>query len=164
LGTNSKTPMKFAMITVSTSRYNKKIPDESGNIASEIIRLSGNRIISRCLVPDSATKICGEIFRALYFSPDVVLLIGGTGPTKDDLTDSCVKSISDKIIEGFGERFRELSYGEVGDNAMIGNAIMGLLDKNVIIAVPGSPSAVRTSLKLAINILPHILSLRRREL
>ncbi len=156
--------IKFALITVSTSRYKGKINDESGGLASELIRSSGNHVIFRWLVPDTASKIKGEILRAFNFSPDVVVLIGGTGPTKDDLTDSCVKSVSDKIIDGFGERFRELSFEEVGDNAMIGNAVMGVFNDGAIIAVPGSPSAVRTSLKLAINILPHILSLRRREL
>ncbi|MDG6927504.1 MAG: molybdenum cofactor biosynthesis protein [Nitrososphaerota archaeon] len=159
-----KPAIKFALITVSTSRYEGKISDESGDLASKLIRSSGNRVIFRWLVPDVAAKIKGEIFRAFNFSPDAIILIGGTGPTKDDLTDSCVKSVSDKIIEGFGERFRDLSYKEVGDNAMIGNAIMGMFNDGVIIAVPGSPSAVGTSLKLAINILPHILSLRRREL
>ncbi len=156
--------IKFALITVSTSRYRGAIHDESGQIASELIRGSGNRVIFRGLVPDDASKIKGEIFMAFSFSPDVVLLIGGTGPTKDDLTDSCVKSLSDKIIDGFGERFRALSQQEVGDNALIGNAVMGLFNDGVIMAVPGSPSAVRVSLRLAINILPHILSLRRREL
>ncbi|MGC8661703.1 MAG: MogA/MoaB family molybdenum cofactor biosynthesis protein [Nitrososphaeria archaeon] len=160
----SKSLIKFALITVSTSRYMGKISDESGNVASELIRSSGNKVIFRWLVPDIAVRIKEEIFRAFNFFPDVIILIGGTGPTKDDLTDSCVKSVSDKIIDGFGERFRDLSYEEVGDNAMIGNAVMGMFNDSVIIAVPGSPSAVRTSLKLAINILPHILSLRRREL
>ncbi|MEM0123147.1 MAG: MogA/MoaB family molybdenum cofactor biosynthesis protein [Conexivisphaerales archaeon] len=159
----SKPTIKFALITVSTSRYDRKISDESGNIASGLIRSSNNKVIFRWLVPDKEAKIKGEIFRALNFFPDVIILIGGTGPTKDDLTDLCVKSVSDKIIEGFGELFRDLSYKEVGDNAMIGNAIMGMFNDSVIIAVPGSPSAVRTSIKLAINILPHILSLRRRE-
>jgi len=154
--------IRFAIITVSTSRYRGDAEDESGRIASELIRGSGNRVIFRGIVPDDSIMIKGEIFKALSFHPDTVLLIGGTGPTRDDLTDLCVRSLSDKIIDGFGERFRALSWDEVGDNAIIGNAVMGLLSDAVIIAVPGSPSAVRASLKIAFNILPHILSLRRR--
>mgnify|MGYP001772616382 CR=1 FL=1 len=154
--------IRFAIITVSTSRYGGDAEDESGRIASELIRGSGNRVIFRGIVPDDSIKIKGEIFKALSFHPDAVLLIGGTGPTKDDLTDSCVRSLSDKIVDGFGERFRALSLDEVGDNAIIGNAVMGLISDAAIIAVPGSPSAVTVSLKIAFNILPHILSLRRR--
>jgi len=63
----------FGIITVSTSRfYSEKAVDESGLLASAIIRNSGYKVCCRSLVPDDKLAITGSLTSMLFnFKPSV---------------------------------------------------------------------------------------------
>ena len=60
----------------------------------------------------------------------------------------------DRIVPGFGELFRQLSYQEIGSAALLSRALAGLARGRVVIAVPGSRGAVRLAMEKLI--LPEI--------
>ena len=49
-----------------------------------------------------------------------------------------------KPIAGYGELFRMLSYQQIGPAAMLSRAVGGLIDRTVVLTMPGSPAAVRS--------------------
>jgi len=49
----------------------------------------------------------------------------------------------EKVIPGFGELFRMLSYEQVGSAAMLSRALAGTYKGLMVFSTPGSPKAVR---------------------
>ncbi len=84
--------LNFAIITVSTSRYNdfqvgKRIENPSGGIATKLLEEAGYKVVYSDLVSDDAGLIRKSLEKAANMSSvDVVITCGGTGVTKTDVT------------------------------------------------------------------------------
>lgn len=160
--------VKFSIYVVSTSRYSaiqrgEKVEDVSGDLAVSIIKSAGFEVLSKEIIPDSREAIMRALDEALKSGADVLMFIGGTGITWDDVTIETLDLILQKRIEGFGEIFRFLSFQEVGPAAMISRATAGIYKHLIVFALPGSPSAVKLALeKLIIPEIRHIIYLSRR--
>ncbi len=153
--------IKFCVITVSSSRYlEKNKEDLSGGIAVKFLKKIG-RPCCRFLVPDVYDLVLEKTLKSMELGAEAIVLIGGTGATKDDLSDLVVEGISEKILYGFGEEFRRRSVGSSGLNGIIGNAVLGLRGNSVLLALPGSPNAVELGVNLFIEVAPHIVGQRR---
>ncbi|MGC8571193.1 MogA/MoaB family molybdenum cofactor biosynthesis protein [Caldivirga sp.] len=159
--------VNFFIITVSTSRYElmkagKQYKDESGDLASLKITNSGHSVVGRLLVSDDERMIKGSLSELLHRDDvDVVVLIGGTGLAKSDVTIETVRPLFSKEIEGFGELFRFISYQKIGASAMLSRATAGIINNKLVVCLPGSPDAVETGLNLIINQVSHILYVAR---
>ncbi len=87
---------------------------------------------------------------------DVIIFNGGTGISKYDLTPEALTPYL-RILPGFGEMFRLLSYQEIGVTAMMSRAIAGIFDGRIIFAIPGSPDACRLAMeKIIMKEINHI--------
>lgn len=159
--------VNFFIITVSTSRYElmkagKQYKDESGDLATAKITNSGHSVVGRLLVSDNEGMIKGALGELLRRSDvDVIILIGGTGLAKSDVTIESVRPLFNKEIDGFGELFRFISYQKIGASAMLSRATAGIINDKLIVCLPGSPDAVETGLNLIIDQVSHILYIAR---
>ena len=159
--------LRFALITVSSSRYIAKIrgepySDRSQEIASSIIEEHGHRVEVRDLVDDDLEMIRSRLMALLEDeSLDVVIFIGGTGLSKKDVTIEAVKPLFEKEVEGFGEIFRWLSFQQIGAAAALSRATMGVIGDKAVICLPGSPHAVELALKNFLGELPHLIYVLR---
>ena len=89
---------------------------------------------------------------------DAAIFSGGTGITPTDLTIETVTPFFDKILPGFGEFFRRISYDKVGSAAVLSRAVAGVVKGKAIFCIPGSPDAVKTALEMLIlPEAPHIV-------
>ncbi len=156
--------LRFGIFTVSTSRYKKmvkgeKIEDISGDITEALIRNAGQLIAFRKLIPDDKTLIEESIHQALA-SPDLdaVIFCGGTGIAPSDITIETVSPFLQKILPGFGEVFRSLSFKAIGSAAVLSRAIAGVAKGKVFFCIPGSPDAVKLCIeKLILPETAHIV-------
>ena len=73
----------------------------------------------------------------------VVLSTGGTGVTGRDGTPEAVAPLLDKIIDGFGETFRQLSYQTIGTSTLQSRAIAGVANGTYVFCLPGSSGACK---------------------
>ncbi len=155
--------MNVTVITVSSSRYEKAsqgmtIDDESGSKATEMVRASNHKIVSRKLISDDKEMIRLEVLRSFYDEDaDVVVLTGGTGLAKKDVTFESIRPLLDKNIEGFGELFRAISYQKIGSPSYLSRALAGVLGGKLIFCLPGSPQAVELALGLILPELSHMV-------
>jgi len=142
-----------AVVTVSDSRTEET--DSSGRVIIDRLRGAGHRVIEYAIVPDSFEQI-QAMMRALLERDEVevIILNGGTGITRRDVTVEAVASFFDKRLEGFGELFRHLSYEEIGPAAIMSRACAGLAVGRIIICLPGSTGAVVMAMERII--LPQI--------
>ena len=73
-----------------------------------------------------------------------VITTGGTGITGRDGTPEAVAPLLDKCIDGFGEVFRAVSFGEIGASTIQSRAIAGVANGTFVFCLPGSSGACRT--------------------
>ena len=84
-------------------------------------------------------------------SINVVLTTGGTGVTGRDGTPEAVEPLLDKVIDGFGETFRSLSYQTIGTSTLQSRAIAGVANGTYIFCLPGSSGACKDGWSKLIN-------------
>ena len=119
--------------------------------------------LSRDLVRDEVDSV-RETVLSRCPQADLLLLTGGTGVTRRDVSVEAVDAILDKRLDGFCELFRMLSFREIGARAMLSRAIAGVREQSVLFCLPGSPAAVRLALeRLILPSVGHLVHLLGRE-
>ena len=76
---------------------------------------------------------------------DSIILSGGTGITGSDGTPEAVIVLLDKVIEGFGEIFRAISYDKIKTSSLQTRALAGVVNSKFIFVLPGSLDACKTA-------------------
>jgi molybdenum cofactor biosynthesis protein B len=134
--------LNIALLTVSDSR--SPAEDRSGDLLAERLTKAGHRLADRALVVDDAAKIVAR-FRAWIADPaiDVVISTGGTGVTGRDVTPEALEQVAEKLIPGFGELFRLISFNKIGTSALQSRATAGVAGGTYLFALPGSPGACK---------------------
>jgi molybdenum cofactor biosynthesis protein B len=135
--------------------------DEAGDVAEEQTRQAGHQISGRALLSDDVRMLRREVGRFLSGKDDVLLMMGGTGVSKKDVTIEAVRPFFEKELDGFGELVRRLGYDEVGSAAMLTRATAGVAKGKLVVCMPGSPAAVNSALKAFIGELPHAVFIAR---
>lgn len=137
-------PLKVAVLTVSDTRTFDD--DKSGGYLAQAVAAAGHELVERRLVTDDVYRM-RAVFSAWIAAPDVevVLSTGGTGVTGRDSTPEAVRPLFDKPIEGFGELFRQLSFGEIGASTIQSRCVAGMANGTFIFCLPGSTGACRSA-------------------
>ena len=155
---NDLGPLRAAVITVSDTRT--VADDTSGQLASELLRAAGHEVTQHTIVADDRQAIAQSIRDAVGVGARLVVLTGGTGIARRDVTYEAVAALLDKTLDGFGEAFRRLSWDEIGPRAVLSRAIAGVHNGALIAALPGSTKAVRLGMeKVLLPIAQHAAGL-----
>ena len=125
---------------------------------------AGHSTALRSIVPDQAEAIRAALLGALGRSEiDAVIITGGTGVSPRDVTPDTVEPLLEKLLSGFGELFRMLSFEEIGAAALLSRALAGVASGSVVFVMPGSSGAVRLAMeRLILPELAHIVGQLRR--
>ncbi|MCU0860201.1 MAG: molybdopterin-binding protein [Thermoplasmata archaeon] len=133
--------VEFAVLTVSDTRT--EADDLSGKAIVELMSASGHRCVRKAIVRDEASEIQRSL-REFIESPSVkaVIVNGGTGIARRDVTLEALEEYQEKSLPGFGELFRALSYEEIGSAAMMSRAAAFVSEGKPVFCLPGSRNAV----------------------
>ena len=134
-------PVSVAIVTVSDTRTSET--DVNGEYLRQQLRAAGNRVHSSRVVRDEPAEVEAALDELVGEDVQVVLFNGGTGISRRDRTFDVLSRKLDKVLPGFGEIFRMLSYEQVGSAAMFSRATAGVYAGKVVVSTPGSPAAVR---------------------
>ena len=136
-------PINIGLITISDTRIEED--DKSGNLLKETNRKFWSySYYKKIIIPDDIEEIKKVITKfSKEPSIDVIITTGGTGLTGRDSTPEAIIALSDKIIDGFGELFRQLSYEKIGTSTIQSRAIAAVINHTYIFALPGSPGACK---------------------
>lgn len=88
----------------------------------------------------------------------LVLTTGGTGPAPRDITPEATKNVSQKVLDGFGERMRSVSLQYV-PTAILSRQIAAIRNSALIINLPGKPKSIRECLDAVFPAVPYCLDL-----
>ncbi len=135
-------PLNIAILTVSDSR--NEATDKSGAFLIERLKAAGHRKADKRIEPDNMFRIRATVSDWIA-DPDIEVIIttGGTGVTGRDGTPEAVKPLLEKVLDGFGELFRALSYDNIGTSTMQSRALCGVANGTYIFCLPGSTGACR---------------------
>jgi len=135
-------PLNIAVLTVSDSRT--EATDKSGKILVERLIAAGHNSADKRIEPDDiyALRACVSEWIAAE-RIQVVITTGGTGITGRDGTPEAIMPLLDKIIDGFGEMFRVLSYESIGTSTLQSRCLAGVANGTYIFCLPGSTGACK---------------------
>jgi molybdenum cofactor biosynthesis protein B len=139
-----KAPQSVALgiITVSTTRALEN--DTSGQWIREQAENEGHTVVFHQVIPDDAAKIAATLNNEILKSnPAVVLMNGGTGITKQDVTIEAVSPLFTKELSAFGPLFAKLSMDEIDSAAIMSRATAGVVGSTVVFCMPGSLNACK---------------------
>ncbi|MCL4451166.1 MAG: MogA/MoaB family molybdenum cofactor biosynthesis protein [Candidatus Thermoplasmatota archaeon] len=151
---------RFSILTCSSTRVPDN--DESGKTLQDILYNEGFQVVDKKIVKDDFTEIV-SVVRKMIEKCDILLITGGTGITKYDVTIEAVRSISEKEMTGFMIQFQILSSKDVGMDAMLSGASGFVVERKAVFCLPGSPRGAFLGLKgIIIPEAPHIIHELRR--
>lgn len=154
--TKRSTKARCAILTISDSR---SLPtDESGKSIRSLLEANGHLVIHYNIIKNDPVALREEINRLLNSNLDLIITTGGTGISHKDFTIESVEPMLEKSLNGFGELFRYLSFGEIGPRALLSRALGGVAKGKILFALPGSTHAVLLAMKeLILPELGHLL-------
>jgi molybdenum cofactor biosynthesis protein B len=156
--------VRIAVLTISDTRTPET--DTGGETVETLMREAGHEIVGRDIVRDEASAIRTKLVELLARPHvDAVVTTGGTGISARDTTYEVVDRMLEKKLDGFGEIFRMLSYGEIGAAAVLSRCVAGAVGTKFVACLPGSRNAVRLAVeKLLVPELSHIVfELRKHQ-
>jgi len=137
-------PVSIAVLTVSDSRDEQS--DKSGRLLVERLQQAGHRLAEKLIVPDDIYLIRAALSRWIADpAVNVVITTGGTGVTGRDGTPEAVRPLLDKVLDGFGEMFRSVSFADIRTSTLQSRALAGVANATYIFCVPGSSGACATA-------------------
>lgn len=153
--------IRTAVLTISDSCASGQRQDLSGRAIMDILPGDKFEICRRNIVPDDhqriveALKTCSDKEEI-----DIVLTTGGTGLGPRDVTPEATASVCQRIVPGVSEILRAEGYKKT-HHAVLGRGMAGIRNNTLIINLPGSPKAVRESLEILLDVLPHAVEMMR---
>ncbi len=99
------------------------------------------------VIPDEQAQIEASLTR---LADDegccLILTTGGTGPARRDVTPEATLAVADRVMDGFGERMRQISLRFV-PTAILSRQVAVLRKQSLIINLPGQPKAIKETLE-----------------
>jgi len=147
------TVISVAVLTISDRGSRGEREDLSGPLISEILKPIGADVKYYEILPDEKNLIQEKL---THYSGkvDLILTSGGTGLSPRDVTPDATLEVIDKEIPGIAEAMRSEGLKKTR-KSMLSRAVAGIKGETLIINLPGSPKAVRESLEVILDALPH---------
>lgn len=143
-------PLNICVLTLSDTRSLNE--DSSGDYLTNALKDAGHTLYSRKLIADDKYQLRSIVSQWIADKEvHAVITTGGTGFTTRDTTPEALEPLFDKKIDGFGELFRQLSYGIIGTSTIQSRAIAGMANNTLIASLPGSTSACKDAWKGILN-------------
>lgn len=150
--------IKAAVIVCSDSISAGKKQDSAGKAIMAKLEKYSTVIGDYSIIPDEVETIQQKV-RELYNNKfNLIILTGGTGLTKRDVTPEAIRPMFDREIPGIAEAARV--YGqEQMPYAMLSRSVAGLKGDTLILALPGSTRGAQESMDALFPYLFHLFKI-----
>ncbi len=150
--------MQAGIITIS-DRASRGLYDDLGGPALKKAAAShGWNVVAEALVPDEKRDIQRAVREHIAKGCHLVLTTGGTGVALRDVTPEAVREIAVRELPGFGEAMRMESL-KLTKNAILSRNLAVVVDKALVICLPGKPSGAVECLGFVAGAIPHCVEI-----
>ncbi len=146
--------IQTGIITISDRASRGLYDDLGGPAVKKAAEGHGWRVVDEKLTPDEKRDIQRAIREQIARGCQLILTTGGTGVALRDVTPEAVREIAIRELPGFGEIMRIESM-KITKNAILSRALAVVVDKALIICLPGKPSGAVECLSFVAGAIPH---------
>ena len=148
--------IQTGIITISDRAATGRYADLSGPALKAAVEGYGWKVLAESRVPDEMAQIQRAVREQFERGCQVVLTTGGTGVGPRDVTPEAVRDIATRELPGFGEVMR-LGSRKTTPNAILSRSLAVVVDKALVICLPGKPQAAVECLGFVAEAVPHCL-------
>ena len=148
------------VITISDRCAQGQREDTSGPLLVQLLQRAGYTVTGTAIVPDEYDVICHALRQAALANTALILTTGGTGFSPRDITPEATAAVCQRMAPGIGEAMRAASL-RITPRGMLSRATAGLLDRSLIVNLPGIPKAAQENLEAVLPSLAHGLEMLR---
>jgi molybdopterin adenylyltransferase len=142
------------VITVSDRASQGFYDDLGGPALKEAANRYGWQILAEAMIPDDIARIQETVRSFSAQGCALILTTGGTGAAPRDVTPEAVRAIMRVELPGFGEVMRAGSL-KLTPNAILSRCLAAIVDRSLVIALPGKPEGAVDCLGFVTSAIPH---------
>src|SRR2546422_1623411 len=146
--------IQTGIITISDRASKGPYDDLGGPALKEAAEGYGWQVLAESLVPDEKRDIQRAIREQIAKGCQLILSTGGTGVALRDVTPEAVREMAVRELPGFGEVMR-LESMKLTRNAILSRNLAVVVDKALVICLPGKPSGALEWLGFVVGAIPH---------
>ena len=145
--------MQVGIITVSDRASEGVYEDLGGPALKKAAEGHGWTVAAEAIVPDDLIRLQETIRSFSSQGCGLILTTGGTGIAERDVTPEAIRGIMRVEIPGFGEVMRMKSL-ELTPNAILSRSLAAVVDRSLVIALPGKPQGAVDCLGFVLGAIP----------
>ena len=146
-----------SVIVCSDSISNGKKEDKAGKAIIDTLKNHHVQVEDYHIIPDEKKEIQNKVEEFVTQKRALIIFTGGTGLSPRDVTPDAITPLLDRRIPGIEETIR--NYGQQRTPyAMLSRSVVGVIDKTLILALPGSTKGALESLEAIFPQILHVFS------
>jgi molybdopterin adenylyltransferase len=149
------------IITISDRASAGEYQDLGGPALKKAADDFGWKVQAEAVVSDNTGKIKETLRSFADQGCGLILTTGGTGIAARDVTPEAVRALMRVELPGFGEVMRSESM-KITPNAILSRSLAAIIDRSLVIALPGKPSGAVECLGFVAGAIPHAVALAQR--
>jgi molybdopterin adenylyltransferase len=153
--------MLVGIITISDRASEGVYEDLGGPALRKAAEGYGWTVQAEAIVPDELKRIQDAVRSFSAQGCGLILTTGGTGIAERDVTPEAIRGIMRVEIPGFGEVMRMKSL-ELTPNAILSRSLAAVVDRSLVIALPGKPQGAVDCLSFVLGAIPHSVKLAQK--
>lgn len=146
--------IQAGIISISDRASQRVYEDLGGPALKKAAVGYGWNVVMEALVPDEKREIQRAIREQISGGCHLILTTGGTGVALRDVTPEAVREVATKELPGFGEVMRMESM-KITRNAILSRNLAAVVDRALVICLPGKPSGAVECLGFIVGAVPH---------
>jgi molybdopterin adenylyltransferase len=154
--------IEVGVITVSDRASRGLYDDLGGPALKKAAEGYGWNVLAEALVPDEKSDIQRAVREQINKGCHLILTTGGTGVALRDVTPEAVREIAVRELPGFGEVMRIESM-KITKNAILSRNLAVVVERTLVICLPGKPAGAVECLGFVVGALPHCLEVLQEE-
>ncbi len=151
----------IGILTVSDRASDGTYEDRSGPAIESVLGeyLATEVQMERRVVADEQPQIQAVIQEFAAAGAALVVVTGGTGPARRDVTPEAIDAVCTKELPGFGEQMRAASLAVGVPTAILSRQTAAILQSTLVVTLPGKPEAIRVCLDAVFPAIPYCIDL-----
>ncbi len=152
---------RAAVLVISDSVAAGKKEDKAGAAIIERLKKLGVEVVAQKVVADELDLIEVQVKTWAMEKFDLILTTGGTGLSPRDRTPEAIAPILDREVPGIMEAAR--AYGqERVPLAMMSRGIAGMIDRTLVITLPGSTRGAEETMDALFPFVLHVIKVQEQ--